>query len=140
MNSERQKRIAHLQAQIQQIRKQADDEEQSNEKNPHRQDPVWKACDALSHLFLDTDISCFYDYMVKELNATELSIDTLEKLLYERVIPVIYQPLALFGPWCGFHPADIDEAYRYSGGTSLYKSWLAYIFCGQHWRRVKSRL
>lgn len=62
--------------------------------------PVW---DALSSLFLDTDISLERSWRARILAQSPYSIAELEEILTEEVRPVCWwNMLAVAGPWAGF--------------------------------------
>jgi hypothetical protein len=65
--------------------------------------PVWEA---LSTLFLDTDISLVRDYRAKALADSPYPIEDLELILRNEVFPVCsWNLLSVAGVWAGF---DLD--------------------------------
>lgn len=65
--------------------------------------PVW---DALSDMFLDTDISLSREWRVRVLAESPYSVDDLERILVDEVYPVCkYNLLCVAGEWTGF---DLD--------------------------------
>ena len=62
--------------------------------------PVWEA---LSALFLDTDVSTSRDWRARQLAASHYTIEHLERILIEEVCPVCQSNLhAVAGVWTGF--------------------------------------
>ena len=69
--------------------------------------PVWVA---LSDLYLDTDVSLSYDYIVRTLVASPYSLDALHEMLMYDVHPVLYPNLlSMAGEWGGFDEAWLIE-------------------------------
>ncbi len=65
--------------------------------------PVW---DALSDMFLDTDVSLSREWRVRVLAESPYSVDDLERILVDEVYPVCkYNLLCVAGEWAGF---DLD--------------------------------
>lgn len=62
--------------------------------------PVWIA---LSNLFLDTDVSLNYKYIVRACSESKYSIDELKGILENEVAPVVSINLwSVAGEWSGF--------------------------------------
>ena len=62
--------------------------------------PVWEA---LSDLFLDTDVSLSRAWRASLLAASPYSIDDLERILIDEVYPICkYSLLSVAGEWAGF--------------------------------------
>lgn len=69
--------------------------------------PVWNA---LSDLYLDTDVTLSYDYIVRTLVASPYSLDELHEMLMYDVHPALYQNLmSTTGEWAGFDEAWLLE-------------------------------
>jgi hypothetical protein len=69
--------------------------------------PVWVA---LSDLYLDTDVSLSYDYIVRTLVASPYSLDALHEMLMYDVHPVLYPNLlSMAGEWAGFDETWLVE-------------------------------
>lgn len=80
--------------------------------------PVWSA---LSDLFLDTDVTLHYDYIVRTCAASPFTIDELEAILKNEVAPVVLPNLYdIAGEWAGF-----DE------------DWLVKAICKQGTKNIK---
>jgi hypothetical protein len=69
--------------------------------------PVWVA---LSDLYLDTDVSLSYDYVVRTLVASPYSLEQLHETLMYDVHPVLYPNLlSMAGEWAGFDETCLVE-------------------------------
>ena len=69
--------------------------------------PVWNA---LSDLYLDTDVSLSHDYIVRTLVASPYSLDELHEMLMYDVHPALYRNLmSMTGEWAGFDEAWLRE-------------------------------
>jgi hypothetical protein len=69
--------------------------------------PVWEA---LSTLFLDTDISLLREYRVRTLASSPYSLDEIEEILKHEVFPVCrWNLVSIAGEWAGF---DLDSLER----------------------------
>jgi hypothetical protein len=69
--------------------------------------PVW---DALSTLFLDTDVSLDLQYRAKTLADSPYSIVELEQILTDEVFPVCsWKLLSVAGEWAGFDHEWLEE-------------------------------
>ena len=68
--------------------------------------PVWEA---LSTLFLDTDISLLREYRAKLLAESPYEIDEIERILRDEVFPVCsWNMLSIAGEWAGFEPEWLE--------------------------------
>jgi hypothetical protein len=73
----------------------------------HRR-PVWEA---LSDLFLDTDISLTRAWRVGILAASPYSIEELEEILVDEVYPVCgFNLCSVAGEWAGFDPEGLESS------------------------------
>ncbi|HTG33732.1 MAG TPA: hypothetical protein VLB76_12460 [Thermoanaerobaculia bacterium] len=62
--------------------------------------PVW---DALSSLFLDTDVSLLRDWRSSALAASPYSVEEIEEVLVQEVFPVCsWNLFSVAGEWAGF--------------------------------------
>ena len=69
--------------------------------------PVW---DALSTLFLDTDVSLDLEHRAKTLAASPYSIVELERILVDEVFPICsWNLLSVAGEWAGFDQSWLEE-------------------------------
>lgn len=84
--------------------------------------PVWEA---LSDLFLDTDVSLSRTWRVSLLAASPYSVDELEKILIDEVYPICkYNLLSVAGEWEGFDQTRLEERILRRIGSPLRRlSW-----------------
>lgn len=69
--------------------------------------PVWNA---LSDLYLDTDVTLSHASIVRTLAASPYSLDALHEMLMYDVHPAVYQNLmSVAGEWAGFDEAWLVE-------------------------------
>ena len=72
--------------------------------------PVWEA---LSDLFLDTDISFTYQWRIDVLAASPYSITELEDILIDEVYPICkYNLFSVAGEWAGFDLTWLEDQIR----------------------------
>ncbi|MBK1839571.1 hypothetical protein JHL17_19355 [Azospirillum sp. YIM B02556] len=70
--------------------------------------PVW---DALSSMYLDTDVSSSRDWRVRVLAASRYSLDQMDSILRDEVHPICLPNLLHpTGEWAGFDPAWLEQA------------------------------
>jgi len=82
--------------------------------------PVW---DALSSLFLDTDVSLSRDWRARILAQSPYSIAELEEVLAEEVSPVCsWNLLSVAGEWAGFDPEWLRDSILRQAER---RSWLS---------------
>jgi hypothetical protein len=69
--------------------------------------PVWEA---LSDLFLDTDVSLARKWRVEALAKSPYSVEQLQSILVEEVYPVCkYNLFSIAGEWAGFDPEWLER-------------------------------
>ena len=69
--------------------------------------PVWEA---LSDMFLDTDVSLSREWRIARLAQSPYSIEELEWILRNEVYPICkYNLLSVAGEWAGFDPGWLEE-------------------------------
>jgi hypothetical protein len=69
--------------------------------------PVWEA---LSDLFLDTDVSLARNWRVGVLTASPYSVEDIERILIDEVYPICkYNLLSVAGEWAGFDQSWLEE-------------------------------
>lgn len=73
----------------------------------HARIPAWNA---LSDLYLDTDVALSHDHIVRTLAASPYSLDDMHEMLMYDVHPALYQNLmSMTGEWAGFDDAWLLE-------------------------------
>ncbi len=79
----------------------------ANEDLEYRR-PVWEA---LSDLFLDTDISLTRSWRIGILAASPYSIEELQEILVDEICPVCYSNLfCVAGEWAAFDPDWLESS------------------------------
>jgi hypothetical protein len=79
--------------------------------------PVWEA---LSDLFLDTEVSLDRQWRIDVLAASPYSIEELEYILIDEVYPICkYNLLSVAGEWAGFDLAWLEDQIRRRLNSSL---------------------
>jgi hypothetical protein len=79
--------------------------------------PVWEA---LSDLFLDTEVSLARNWRVGILAASPYSLEELERILIDEVHPICkYNLLSVAGVWAGFDQAWLEARILRRLGSPL---------------------
>lgn len=105
--------------------------------------PVWEA---LSTLFLDTDVSLLREYRVSKLSESPYSIKEIENILIYEVYPICRGNLfQIAGEWAGFDINWLERKIRNRITTLpgyLHKFSLGRItiHCSLGWRRTKEAI
>jgi hypothetical protein len=69
--------------------------------------PVWEA---LSTLFLDTDVSLLHEYRATKLAESPYTLEELEQILRDEVFPVCsWNFFSIAGEWAGFDPGWLEK-------------------------------
>lgn len=102
--------------------------------------PVW---DALSDMFLDTDVSLFRKARIGKLAASPYSISELEMILVDEVYPVcVGNLLCMAGEWAGFDQEWLEETILRRSGSNRVFRFLNFarltILCSSEWRMTKA--
>ena len=112
---------------------------QSPEDDITDRTPVW---DALQMLFMDTDVSLSYDYIVDTCNSSKYSVDEIESILFNEVMPAVrFNMLMLPAPeWCGFEvewlKKRVLKKHRYGKRRPL---WFR-LYTNSHWKKLRPRI
>lgn len=95
---------------------------------------------ALSDLFLDTDVSMFYQDVIDTCAAAPFSMEALHHILMYEVAPICYSNLLnIAGEWAGFdNDWLVDEISKYlqtqeAGFHQCKKTLLWQSYVNQHW-------
>ncbi len=98
--------------------------------------PIW---DCMQDLFMDTDVTLSYEFIAKRCAESKYSIDELEKILFNEVLPALrFNMFALPAPeWAGFQTEwlvkRVIEKHRF--GKS--RPWVLRRYAQQHWDLIK---
>lgn len=100
--------------------------------------PVWIA---LSDLYLDTDVSLWYDSVARTLASSPYALETLERILIEEVHPALHANLLqVAGEWAGFDDAWLVERVQAVRRRPLWRRRLARLSFGmvrEDWRALE---
>jgi hypothetical protein len=98
---------------------------------------VWEA---LSTLFLDTDVSLLRHYRAEILTASPYSLPEIEEILADEVFPVCHwNLLSIAGEWAGFDPEWLEKRILAS------RSWFArvganHVLRSREWRATRAEV
>ncbi len=100
--------------------------------------PVWNA---LSDLYLDTDVALSYDYIVRTLASSAYSLNEIHEMLMYDVHPVLYQNLmSMTGEWAGFDEAWMVERIATIRRQPRWRRRITHWFArdiGAQWRTLE---
>jgi len=100
--------------------------------------PVWNA---LSDLYLDTDVTLSHDYIVRTLAASPYSLDELHEMLMYDVHPALYPNLmSVAGEWAGFDEAWLVERIATVRRQPRWRRRITHWFArdiGAQWRTLE---
>jgi hypothetical protein len=69
--------------------------------------PVWEA---LSTMFLDTDVSLLLEYRATKLAESPYTLEDMEQILRDEVYPVCsWNLFSIAGEWAGFDPGWLEK-------------------------------
>lgn len=72
--------------------------------------PVWEA---LSMMYLDTDVSLSHAWRVQVLSASPYSLEEMDAILRDEIHPICFSNLLQpAGEWAGFDPNRLEQAIR----------------------------
>lgn len=101
--------------------------------------PVW---DAMQILFMDTDPDLFVDSIARTCAASKYSLDELEAILFQEVLPACRFNLFTLpgGEWRGFElewlTARILEKHRFGKRRPL----ILRRYTRDHWEKIRGRI
>ena len=100
--------------------------------------PVWNA---LSDLYLDTDVTLSHAYIARTLAASPYSLDELHEMLMYDVHPALYPNLmSVAGEWAGFDEAWLLERIAMVRRQSRWRRRITHWFArdiGAQWRTLE---
>lgn len=100
--------------------------------------PVWNA---LSDLYLDTDVALSHAYIVRTLAASPYSLDELHGMLMYDVHPALYRNLmSVAGEWAGFDEAWLVERIAAVRRQPRWRRRITHWFArdiGAQWRTLE---
>lgn len=100
--------------------------------------PVWNA---LSELYLDTDVTLSHAYIVRTLAASPYSLDEVHGMLMYDVHPALYWNLmSVAGEWAGFDEAWLVERIAMVRRQPRWRRRITHWFArdiGTQWRTLE---
>ncbi len=109
--------------------------------------PVWIA---LADLFLDTDVTLNYPYIIRICSESPYSIETLRSILYEEVAPVVsINLLSITGEWAGFNEQwlikEITKQVKSNNSIQgkllrLLPRMSCRLYVGEHWNSIEPKI
>ena len=93
-------------------------------------------------LYMDTDVATSYDYIVETCVASKYSLEELERILYNEVMPAVrFNMLLLPAPeWCGFElewlKKRVLEKHRFQKRRPVF----CRFYTNRHWRTLRMRI
>lgn len=104
-----------------------------------RNTPEWQACKALGDIVAPTD-NLPLDRIARDLKSTELDVEILDDLFWNKVVPVSYQWYNLDADW-GFYDCHVvDDMYNYDWYINPLIRWWAKKRYTLKWDTVKEML
>lgn len=101
--------------------------------------PIW---DCMQDLFMDTDVTLSYEFIIKRCAESKYGIDDLEKILFNEVLPALrFNMFDLPAPeWVGFQTEWIVKRIieKHTFGKS--KPWLLRSYTQKHWDILKPKI
>lgn len=101
--------------------------------------PIW---DELHMLYMDTDVTLFYDNIVASCQASKYSVEEIEEILYQEVLPAVgFNMYMLPAPeWRGFEAAWLRKQVLEKHRFGKRRPFLLRLYTYYHWRRIRNRL
>jgi hypothetical protein len=98
--------------------------------------PVW---DSMQDLFMDTDVSLSYDFIVRRCAESKYTIDELERILFNEVLPALrFNMFALPAPeWAGFNTEWLVKQIIAKHRFGKFRPWILRSYTQQHWDLIK---
>lgn len=105
---------------------------------PDARIPVWNA---LSDLYLDTDVTLSHDHIVRTLAASPYPLDELHEMLMYDVHPALYRNLmSVAGEWAGFDEVWLVERIATVRRQPRWRRRITHWFArdiGAQWRTLE---
>ena len=101
--------------------------------------PIW---DCMQDLFMDTDVSLSYEFIVKRCAESKYEIDELEKILFNEVLPALrFNMFNLPAPeWAGFQTDFVVQRVLKKHRFGKSKPWLLRRYTQQQWNILKLKI
>lgn len=101
--------------------------------------PVW---DALQMIFMDTDVSLSYDYIIETCRSSKYSVDEIESILFNEIMPAVrFNLLMLPAPeWCGFEIEWLKKQVLAKHRFGRRRPFWFRLYTRYHWKKLKPRI
>ena len=101
--------------------------------------PIW---DEFQMLFMDTDVTLFYDRIVEVCIQSKYSVDELEAILFNEVFPGVRFNLWLLPApdWCGFETEWLKQRILKKHCFAKRRPLLGRLYTQGHWRKLRPRI
>ena len=105
------------------------------EKDIGDRTPVW---DCLQDLYMDTDVTLSYGYISKICGESKYSIEELEKILFQEVLPALkFNMFDLPAPeWSGFQTEWVVERVLKKHRFGKRRPWVLRRYTNSHWKAL----
>lgn len=101
--------------------------------------PIW---DCMQDLFMDTDVTLSYEFIVKQCAESKYGINELEQILFNEVLPALrFNMFSLPVPeWAGFQTEFVVKRVIEKHRFGKSRPWLLRRYTQQHWNILKSKI
>lgn len=101
--------------------------------------PIW---DCMQDLFMDTDVTLSYEFIVKRCAESKYGIEELEKILFNEVLPALrFNMFNLPAPeWAGFQTEFVVRRVLEKHRFGKSRPWLLRRYTQQHWDILKLKI
>lgn len=109
------------------------------EKDIPDRTPIW---DAMQDLFMDTDVTLSYEYIVDQCSKSKYGIDELENILFNEVLPALrFNMFDLPAPeWAGFQTEWLVKRILKKHRFGKSKLWVLRRYTQKHWDVLKPKI
>ena len=108
---------------------------QPPEQDIESRTPVW---DCMQNLYMDTDVTLSYEYIAKVCGNSKYSIDELEDILFQEVLPALkFNLFHLPAPeWAGFETQWVVARILKKHKFGKSRPWILRRYTTSHWKAL----
>lgn len=101
--------------------------------------PVW---DCFQDLYMDTDVRLSYDFIVRICSDSKYSIEELEEILFNEVLPSFRFNMYLIPApeWAGLETEFVIKRVLSKHRFGKRRPWRLRIYTNKHWKILKSKI
>ena len=101
--------------------------------------PIW---DCMQDLFMDTDVTLSYEFIIKRCAESKYGIDELEKILFNEVLPALrFNMFSMSAPeWAGFQTERVVKRILEKHRFGKSKPWILRSYTQQHWDVLRPKI